>query len=667
MTTPLSESDCKINKSFEQIKQKSYFCSMKITFPSPKVFTALSLSTLLSLSPLIARDNLSSDTQTAQTGEITTETLPLATQTHATGEITTETLPQATQTHATGEKVPEILRETLPETIPETIPEAIPEALPTTPLNIRQFGAKPDDGKDDTKALRKAAEYCRQHPGTTLLIPAGKYQLTDPQARQLEADVLAGKLSGDPEKKMFVPYFPYVKGLDFAGSKDITVKAEGAQLECDGWMEPVSITDASGFTLEGLTIDYKVQPHSEGVIVDVEDGWFTVEFDPDREMQQKMPQCRICVWDARSGVVAPKVYSFSKREVLPGNRLRIKGKMDPALKGQRIGMSHTFHFRPAVFIGRSTNTTLKNVTIHSQPGMGVLGWDSRDITIQGIRVIPREGKCFSTNTDATHFAACGGTIKVEGCTFQGQGDDAINVHGYYHDILSRDADGSYLTQLLAPTFTHAQETDVPHVGDTVEVTRISTLEPEIVTVVTAVEWEPQSLQVRVRLQDPLPGNYQDYYLFNASKIPALEFRNNRVLGNFARGVLSKARKVVIEDNYFQGCSGTAIHVGAESNWKEGSFAETALIRGNRIVNCGQSYGMQGDACGIAVIIGAPDTQGTAIHGAVTVENNEIVSDLYPSRFGITVCNTRTLTLKGNRAQGCQNTVQVHDVGQTFFE
>ena len=528
-------------------------------------------------------------------------------------------------------------------------------------VSARSFGAKPDDGKDDTKALRKAAKYCREHPGTTLEIPAGVYQITDPEAKQLEEDVLAGKYGSDPEKKMFVPYFPYVKGLDFAGCTDVTIQAKGATLLCDGWMEPVSITGATSFTLEGLTIDYKVQPHSEGVIVDIEDGWFTVQFDDDRQMARKMPQSRICVWDARYGIVAPKVYSFSKREVLEGNRLRIKGKMPPELLGQRIGMSHTFHFRPAVYIGGSRQMLLKDVVIHSQPGMGVLGFDSQDITLQGVQVVPREGKRFSTNTDASHFAACGGTIRIEGCTFQGQGDDGINVHGYYHDILSRDEDGWLLTELKAPTFTHSQRTDVPRIGDTVEVTRIATLKPELTTVVTDVEWEPRSLQVRVKLQDPLPENFTDYYLFNVSKIPSLEFRGNRVLGNFARGVLSKARRVVIEDNYFQGCTGTAIHVGAESDWKEGSFAEEALIRGNRIINCGQSHGMQGGACGIAVIIGAPDTDGTYIHGQVTIEGNEIVSDLYPSECGIAVGNAVQVLVKDNTVTGCKDAVHITSV------
>ncbi len=564
-----------------------------------------------------------------------------------------------------------------------------PAATGGKTVSATRFGAKPDDGKDDTKALRKAAQYCRQHPGTTLLIPAGVYQITDPQAKQLEEDVLAGKLGGDPEKKMFTPYYPYVKGLDFSGSRDITVRAQGSTLLCDGWMEPVSITGSHGFTLEGLTIDYATQPHSEGVIVDIQDEWFTVAFDGERKMTRKMPMCRLCVWDARHGIVAPQVFGFPKREELEGNRLRIKGRMPGELLGQTVGVSHTFHFRPAVFIGTSEQTTLRDVTIHSQPGMGVLGWDSRDITLEGVQVVPRAGKRFSTNTDATHFAACGGLLKVEGCTFLGQGDDGLNVHGYYHDIVECQEDGWLLTELRAPTFTHAQETDVPRIGDTLEVTRITTVEPVLRTVVTGVDWEAPSPQVRVRLQEipgqagddkdskvgdnmgtgddtrsvmaDLIGHPSDYYLFNVSKIPALEFRHNHIKGNFARGVLSKARTVLIEDNDFQGCTGTAIHVGAESGWKEGSFASRATIRRNRIVNCGQSQGTQGGACGIAVLIDAPDTRDSFIHGDVTIADNEIDSFLYDADCGIAAFNIDRLTLEDNRVSGCKDPVHTQAI------
>ena len=76
-------------------------------------------------------------------------------------------------------------------------------------VSAARFGARPDDGKDDAKALRKAAAYCRMHPGTTLLLSPGVYEFADPEAQRLEEDILAGRLGSDPEKQMFTPYFPY--------------------------------------------------------------------------------------------------------------------------------------------------------------------------------------------------------------------------------------------------------------------------------------------------------------------------------------------------------------------------------------------------------------------------------------------------------------------------
>ena len=53
-------------------------------------------------------------------------------------------------------------------------------------VSVTDFGAVPDDGRDDTRALRRAAEYCRTHPGTTLVMPAGVYRLRDAEAERLD-------------------------------------------------------------------------------------------------------------------------------------------------------------------------------------------------------------------------------------------------------------------------------------------------------------------------------------------------------------------------------------------------------------------------------------------------------------------------------------------------
>ena len=43
--------------------------------------------------------------------------------------------------------------------------------------SVADFGAKPNDGKDDSNAIAKALEFCKQHPGATLLFPYGQYDL----------------------------------------------------------------------------------------------------------------------------------------------------------------------------------------------------------------------------------------------------------------------------------------------------------------------------------------------------------------------------------------------------------------------------------------------------------------------------------------------------------
>lgn len=46
-------------------------------------------------------------------------------------------------------------------------------------VSFASFGAVPDDGVNDMAALKKAVEYCRSHPGTTLVMEPGVYDIED--------------------------------------------------------------------------------------------------------------------------------------------------------------------------------------------------------------------------------------------------------------------------------------------------------------------------------------------------------------------------------------------------------------------------------------------------------------------------------------------------------
>ena len=170
----------------------------------------------------------------------------------------------------------------------------------------------------------------------------------------------------------------------------------------------------------------------------------------------------------------------------------------------------------------------------------------------------------------------------------------------------------------------------------------------------------------MKLNCELPEDYDKYYLFNITKLPRLEFRRSTVWGNLARCVLAKTRGVVIEDNIFRGSTGTAIHVGAESVWKEGTHAQDLTIQRNIMVNCGLGAGCQYGASGIAVVIGAPDTENTKLHDGVKILDNTIIGT-GENTCGISIRNARNIEVKRNRVEGCGLTIETKSVENLVFE
>lgn len=521
-------------------------------------------------------------------------------------------------------------------------------------INVRDMGAIPGDGKDDTKALREAAAICRKNPGTTLIIPPGSYILRDDSAVKLEIDALAGKFGVNPERVIFTPYYPYSKGLDFSGSVDATVIAYGATLMCEGWMEPISICDSRNFTLRGLTIDYLRKPFSRGEVIAVTPKYYDVRFTNERIITDQTPMMRMTFWNHKYNRVDPATLYYPEREILANNVVRFHNSIPDSLVGSTANVNHCFHFRPAVFILNSQNTTLDQLTIHSQPGMGIVGFDSKDIVIKQLAIRPAAGYSQSTNTDATHFAACEGLLRFEACYFEGQGDDATNVHGYYQTINSVE-NGKATLEVKAVTYTHSQTIDAPRVGDQMELVEIKTLKPIKTLTVTEVEVvKPKLTTSRVVLSEPLPEDFENYYLMNITKLPRLEFVNSVINSHLARGILVKTRGVMIKGNTFRHCTGTAIHIGAESGWHEGTHSKDVVVADNMIMGCGSGSGGQGGASGIAVIIEAKDTQSSYLHDNITIRGNMVIGD--GNACGIYVGNAKNVILEDNSVTNCKTDV-----------
>lgn len=495
-------------------------------------------------------------------------------------------------------------------------------------IDVTDFGAHPNDGRDDTGALRQAVKRARETEGSTLVFPPGKYLLSDPKAIQIQEAALHGKFGENPQNHLYVPNRKYVIGLDFKGAKDLTILAEDVELMCDGWMEPLSFRDCENINLTGLTIDYKQPPNSAGKVIRVTKKHIDVLFPENNPVSADLIMPRVMLyntgkksftgisdWLPKHKLIAPQTIRFYSNKLASN-----------AGKGTVLVAFSGFHYRPAILIYKTKNITLNDVSIHAQAGMGIVGHLSENITMNRLKIIPRKGRYVSTNTDATHFASNRGFIRFNNCEFGGHGDDATNVHTYYMNILERPDNNTCITHLGERNFTHSLYQDEPQTGDTLAVVVKNTLKEVGYIKVLSYTVNPEKRTLKIHFEGDLPKDYKSFFLINTSACPSLYFTNNTVHSHRARSVLVKTRKVLIEGCKFENTTGTAIHIGAEGDWGEGPASQDVIVRNNRFSNCG--IGGEGDgtldgASAVAIHVKAKKTDVPGLHKRILIENNVI--------------------------------------------
>ena len=458
-------------------------------------------------------------------------------------------------------------------------------------IDVAAYGAYPDDGQNDAAALRKAMAAARSQPGATVYFPPGVYRFSDDEARRIEYEAISGQYGEDVQGRLFKPDAPYVIALDLAGSRGVTVEAAGATLVLEGWYEAVSITDAANVQINGLTITYKRPPHTIGQITAVADDHFDMQVDTGRyAMLDSAVTGRIHFYDVSKARVYTGAW-HDKKEWLNDTTIRVFSGARPRASDLCI-LRHSAHYRAGILIKESKHIILRDVTIHSQPGMGVVGHRSEDIFLHNLQVIPEPGSVVSTNTDATHFTSCKGRIVLDACKFGGQGDDCTNIHNYYYTLYPDATRKGWVDIAVEQADLHALSLDFPDVGDTLSLVDRESLKPVTTYTVRGVDTSQGEWRVSVQLDRPLVGDGAGHFLTNETRRPAVEITDNTVRSHLARAYLIKTNRVRIAGNTIQQSSGTAIQLGAESGWRESGPVTEVVIENNWIVDCGYGHGRQ---------------------------------------------------------------------------
>lgn len=422
-----------------------------------------------------------------------------------------------------------------------------------------------------------------------------------------------------------------------------------ARLLFHGRQIPFVIRRSTGVSLEGFRIDYPRPAISQIEVLSVDSG--AVRARVIAETKYRVEGNRFVLegegYDQQLFVCMPfgadrhmkwgrADVSFDPREIERGAdgilTLRGWGEAPYLHVGDRYVLRSYYRPTPGIVLMDAEDILLKEVHVHYAEGMALVAQNTRDVSLHGFRVDVPEGsdRYFTTQADATHFSGCRGVIVSCDGLYEHMADDAINVHGTYLRV-----DSIVDASTMVATFAHNQSFGYTwyEEGDTLRLIDRRTLLPLTGELSAKVE-QLNSTQLLVSVLsegfDAATLKGRSVAIENVSATPEVDFENNTVRNNRARGALfSTPRRVLCADNLFDHTHGSAILLCGDANgWYESGPCYDITIRGNRFLNALTAMYQFTNGI-ISIDPEIPEmTEGQYYHGRVVVEGNTF--ETFPS-------------------------------------
>lgn len=473
--------------------------------------------------------------------------------------------------------------------------------------DITKFGLKPDSKKNASpvivKALAKIKSECKDGERAVLRFPTGRYHFHEAGSTVREY-YISNHDQTNPKKV----------GLAIEDFKNLTIDGQGSEFIFYGRMIPLSLLRSENCTLKDFSIDF-ANPHIVQVQVVANDPQQGITFKVAPWVNYRISKDSLFEtygegWTARQGggiafeeKTKRLVYNTSDiscptkgvTEVAPRVLHAPKWKNERLIPGTVVAMRTWSRPTPGIFLSHDVNTTLQNVKVHYAEGMGLLAQLCENITLDGFGVCLKgedDPRYFTTQADATHFSGCKGTIVSKNGLYEGMMDDAINVHGTYLKVIKRVDDHTLIGRYM-----HDQTWGFEwgRAEDEVQFVRSQTME--------LVDGVNRIASIRPHDKEQVHGAREFYITFaealsaevneqsgfgieNLTWTPEVLFSGNTIRNNRARGTLfSTPKKTVVEDNFFDHTSGTAILLCGDCNgWFETGACRNVIIRRNKFVN-----------------------------------------------------------------------------------
>jgi hypothetical protein len=538
-------------------------------------------------------------------------------------------------------------------------------------VHVRDFGATPNDGEDDTDALRKALAAVEGRSGVTLRFDAGTYNVNT-----------------QPNDSPWVLRVSDGDGLVLQGTVDAegrpATTLEGNPGEMANDLDAavlLRVENCRGFTLRNLEFDNNPPFTTAGLVtaVDSRNDMVEVEVFAGLPHYPAMACYSANVWDLETRMLRPvaaatiganpKRFRHTWQPVpgVPARRYRIErmGFSERVREGDGL----SWHFKVAGRGGHISAADCRDLRIENVrvSNTAVIPFGARfteGLTLRRFVVKPRPPQLAVGARDAIHTICMDGEFLMEDSTISGVRWDPLNLKSKFCQVLNVIPPRRLVCRTVRSTVLRDDYT-----GDRLTLwVRPVPLDLDIATCTWRNEivsgdggdtYRVFSVDLARDLPETArPGCYvtPHRWLYDRAVL-----RRNVIENNCGRGLLYQGANLDVYDNVFRNNTYADIALGPV-NIGEGPFVRKAVIRNNRFIGSTWDTTTSGiDHNGSIKIYQycKPAFTDEPFNTDILIANNVFEGiDHGPAVSAIAIANAQRVRLQGNRFVDCPSTVHL---------
>lgn len=469
--------------------------------------------------------------------------------------------------------------------------------MPTSvDVKLSDFGARPNDGKNDTPGIKKALNFCKKiaitGTGVKLIFEKGKYDLHSNKKTPKKSHI-----------------------IDLVNTKNILIDGNGAEIIIHDPLKGFfSVFKSENIIIKNFFIDYDPLPFTQGKITEVnlKEKYYTLKIDKgfpslNEEMFQKASRVWGMLMDPeipgklKDG--APNLFGSKNFEEVSPDLFKIKTKSLGLLKSINVGDLYVHMARTngrSVFkSGNSKNITYLENTNYSSPAGSYNAFNMEEWNIIGAQVKLKEGRIHSANADCVHVNGGKFGPWIENSLFEGYSDDAINMKSNKRHILEQVSPTELIVKLKITK------------GDIIKI--FNPREGKFIGKFNVIANKfLGDAKMKITIDKPITEKLQtgltkkdDLIYLDTEANESFVIRNNTFRNARRYGILLQNSYGIIERNIFENLSQSAITINNGVDWGEGFIANNIVINGNIFNNCGYdaSFFKQYNAATIKLRVG----------------------------------------------------------------